>query len=153
MIRLNADLRAVIEKKALLNDVSPDLIEAIVITESSGQPDAWRYEPNFYAKYIRDGHYPEELKKELATSWGLMQVMGVIAWERGLRYKIKETLCTVDGGLDYGIKHLMRFMKKYGNWNDAIASYNAGSPRKKDGLYVNQRYVDKVNRYYKELTE
>jgi soluble lytic murein transglycosylase-like protein len=153
MIRLNVDLRKAIEEKALKYDVSPDLIEAFVITESSGQAQAKRYEPNFYAKYVREGNYPDELKKELATSWGLMQVMGLVAWERGLRYKIKETLCTVDGGLEYGIKHFMRFLNKYGNWDDAIASYNAGSPRKgKDGRYVNQNYVDKVRKYYNELT-
>lgn len=151
MIKVNADIREEIEKVAPKFGLDPDLVEAIVITESSGFPAARRYEPNFYAKYIRDGEYPKELKTQLATSYGLMQVMGVVAYEYGLHNNIKETLCTIEGGLWYGCMHFGRFLKKWGNVDDAIASYNAGSPRKQDGQYVNQRYVDKVKGYYEEL--
>jgi soluble lytic murein transglycosylase-like protein len=148
MIKVNIDIRQAIESIAYEHNIEPDLIEAMVLTESSGNAKAWRYEPAFYAKYIQKKDYPEELKKDLATSWGLMQVMGVVAWEMGLKGRIKETLCTIEGGLEYGVKHFAKFLHKYGNIPDAIASYNAGSPRRKDGIYVNQGYVDKVMKYY-----
>ena len=153
MIKVNIDIRLAIER--LCGDIDPDLIEAIVMTESSGRPDAFRYEPNFYAKYVREGDYPKVQHKELSTSWGLMQVMGLVAWEMGLKKDIALTLCTIEGGLKYGIRHLKRFMDKYekagGDGNDAIAAYNAGSARKKDGKYVNQQYVDKVTKRFNEL--
>lgn len=156
MIKLNVDIRQAIEATAAKFALDADLVEAIVFTESSGRPDAKRYEQNFYTRYVipmmKEGSgIDEEMGKELATSWGLMQVMGLVAYEYGLKHDIRKTLCTVDGGLWYGCMHLARFIKKYGNENDAIASYNAGSPRKKNGEYVNQVYVDKVNKYRNEL--
>lgn len=151
MIRLNADILAEIEAKAGTFDVDPDVIEALVMAESGGRINASRYEPNFYAKYVRDGEYPKEMHKELSTSWGLMQVMGLVAYEYGLRHNIKKTLCTIEGGIWYGMMHFARFLRKYGNLDDAIASYNAGSPRKKAGRYTNQKYVDKVKQYIEEL--
>lgn len=155
MIKLNADIRFAIEDKAKHFSLDPDIVEAIVLTESSGRPDAWRYEPNFFAKYVRDNpnfeHCTGKEKEVLATSWGLMQVMGLVAWELGLKHNIRATLCTIDGGLWYGCMHFARFIKKYGNENDAIASYNAGSARMKDGQYVNADYVAKVMRYYREI--
>lgn len=155
MIKLNVDIRTAIEATAAKFGLDPDIVEAIVLTESSGMPAAKRYEPNFFAKYVRDGDYPQELKTELATSWGLMQVMGLVAYEYGLKHDIKDTLCTVDGGLWYGCMHFARFLKKYeakgGTGWDAVAAYNAGSARMKDGQYVNQGYVDKVRKIFNEL--
>ena len=40
---------------------------------------------------------------------------------------------------------------KGGSGWDAVAAYNAGSARMKDGQYVNQGYVDKVRKRYDEL--
>jgi soluble lytic murein transglycosylase-like protein len=44
-----------------------------------------------------------------------------------------------------GCRHLRSFMERHKNVVDAVASYNAGSPRKgPDGKLVNQSYVDSV---------
>jgi soluble lytic murein transglycosylase-like protein len=55
-------------------------------------------------------------------------------------------------GLRYGIRHLLKFYTKYGDWPDALAAYNAGSPRKAaDGKYLNQSYVDKVLKFWTQF--
>ena len=78
-------------------------------------------------------------------SWGAMQVMGAVAREHGFQGRFPE-LCG-DAGIKYGCLHLSklreRFLREYG-WRGVIAAYNAGSPRKIGGAFVNQKYVDAV---------
>ena len=126
-------------------DVDPDLVFAIVMTESSGNPFAIRYEPQFYKRYV----LPLGLKDRTeatgrAISWGLMQVMGQVARERGFDGKYLSELCDPETGLYFGVLHLKGFFSRYGDETRAIASYNAGSPRFEGGALVNQSYVDKV---------
>jgi soluble lytic murein transglycosylase-like protein len=85
------------------------------------------------------------------TSWGLMQVMGAVAREYG-----HEGHCGLlfkpEIGLDYGCRHLKMYFDKFSDWKDAVASYNAGSPRKReDGSYQNQAYVDKVSKRFEQI--
>ena len=135
-------------------DIDPDLIEAIVMTESSGDPSATRYEPAFYKKYIVPLDLPEEFGKKRATSYGLMQIMYQSAIEDGYKDEA-EKLLIPDVGLNWGTKHLKKKIARYGKQdiNRAIAAYNAGSPRVKDGRFVNQEYVDLVNRFLKQIKE
>ena len=85
-------------------------------------------------------------------SWGLMQVLGAVARERGLRSKYLSALTEPMIGIRFGCAHLAWFRDKKGySGDDMIAAYNAGSPRKKNGIYVNQGYVDKVNRHFREI--
>lgn len=133
-------------------DVDPDLIEAIVMTESSGNPNATRYEPAFYERYIKSLGLPEEEGRKRATSYGLMQIMYQSAWEDGYRDNV-ERLLMIDVGLNWGVKHLLKKIKKYGQQdiNRAISAYNAGNVRIKDGHFENQYYVDRVNRYLEQI--
>ncbi len=148
------EIREKIEDTAKLYGIDPDLVEAFVMAESSGNPQATRYEPAFYKRYIqplipKEGITPHEAIGR-ATSWGLMQIMGQVARERGFKGEFEELL-TPNQGLDWGCKHLKRFLKRYDpDLDAAIASYNAGSPRRTDTgrSFVNQRYVDKVKNYY-----
>ena len=135
-------------------DIDPDLIEAIVMTESSGNPNATRYEPAFYKKYIVPLDLPEEFGKKRATSYGLMQIMYQSAIEDGYKDEA-EKLLIPDVGLNWGVKHLKKKIDRYGKQdiNRAIAAYNAGTPRMKDGKFVNQEYVDRVNRFLKQIKE
>jgi soluble lytic murein transglycosylase-like protein len=82
-------------------------------------------------------------------SWGLMQVMGGTARELGLTGYLSQ-LCDPETGVQYGCRYLRRLFERYQIWDDAIAAYNAGSPRRVGPTYVNQGYVDKVNGYWQQ---
>ena len=144
-------MQEIIEKFAKKYDIPKELLEAIIEVESNEDTWAIRYEdhyrwlfrPNYYASQnIISLDTEKEAQK---TSWGLMQIMGAVARERGFKGRYLSELCKPELGIKYGSKHLKLYYDKYENWKDAVASYNAGSPRHKDnGEYVNQRYVNKV---------
>jgi len=131
------------------NGLDPYLVYAIVLTETNGNAYAVRYEPNF--KWIVKPEMfaiPLSLSMETETlcqkmSWGYMQIMGAVARQYGFKSHIPE-LTSPQTGLAYGCQHLAALKKKYPEMSDYIAAYNAGSPRKYDGKYSNQSYVDKV---------
>lgn len=77
-------------------------------------------------------------------SWGLMQVMGATARELGFGAPLTQ-LVLPEAGLEWGLRYLAQKVKRHKETTDAIAAYNAGSPRRgSDGRYKNQDYVDKV---------
>lgn len=144
-----------IEAAARKYGLDPDLVAAFCYVESSFRPEAVRYEPAFQKKYIDVNHKyqdtPEATRRLLASSLGIMQVMGVVAVEYGLEITQLSWLTSLDVGLDYGCRHLARYMNKYG-LDDAIAAYNAGTPRRnKNGIYRNQGYIDKVLKEFSEF--
>lgn len=144
------DILKLIEIKSNQFSVLPELIAAIVATESMFRVYAMRYEHQW--KYLSN---PEGHAVRLGTtietetvlqsfSYGLLQVMGSIFREYGFLSALPAALHPEDN-LHYGIQHFKGFLDKYGNIEDAISSYNQGSPRRgPDGDYVNQYYVDKV---------
>lgn len=149
---ITPEIWAIIEKTAAQYQIDANLIASFVMTESSGNPKAYRYEPLFYERYIVPLNLPEDEGKGRAASYGLMQIMGEVARELGFQGKFEE-LYEPETGLNYGVKHLHSFMKRYSTTDNsldyAIAAYNAGSPRKKaDGTFVNQQYVDTVHKYF-----
>lgn len=139
--------------------VPHDLICSIIMVESSGNPWAARFEPAY--KYL----YKEwELSKTARvsldtmivlqkTSWGLMQVMGGKAYEMGLNNKdLPHILCVPEIGIEFGVKILAKDLNRYGNETEAIAAYNAGSAIKNSqGFFINQQYVNKVERLLSSL--
>lgn len=144
-----------IETAADIHGLPVALVAAIVKTESSFDPAAIRYEPQFYARYILGGMfkpiYPCSKKTEAharATSWGLMQVMGQTARERGFSGTFLSELCDPASGLYWGCKHLDYLRSKYEKTHGmegVVAAYNAGSPSKNHiGQFVNQVYVEKI---------
>lgn len=149
---ITPEIRKVIEDKAIEFELDPDLIQAFVMAESSGKPDAYRYEDAFYHHYTEPMNFSEDEEKGRATSYGLMQIMGQVARELGFKGEFIE-LFDPATGLDYSLKHLKRFIKKYQTQglDYAIASYNAGSPRFKNGHFVNQEYVNRIYKYLKEI--
>jgi len=94
------------------------------------------------------------------TSWGLMQIMGAVARERGFRGWLTE-LCDPTVNLEWGCRHL-RWMLDHpldyglsiaqgpavlkGTLADLAAAWNAGTRVMVDGKYKNQSYVDRVVR-------
>jgi soluble lytic murein transglycosylase-like protein len=155
---MKPEIKRIAKEKAEEFGIEPALVLAFVMVESSGNPLATRYEANFYKRYIAPMLHENAISLEeatgRATSYGLIQIMGQVAREKGFKESF-ETLLIPEVGLHWGLKHLKRFIKKYpDNLDDAIASYNAGSPRKKaDGNYVNQGYVNKIHRAWKQMKE
>lgn len=129
-------------------DIPPGLIRAIIQVESGGNPYAVRYEKNF--RWLNEPldrfHWHTDTERVMQkTSWGLMQIMGVIARDMGFKERFLTELLDPRINIEYGCQHLKNFYDKYNTWEKAILSYNAGSPRKnEDGEYVNQAYLDKV---------
>ena len=155
---MKPEIIKIIKEKAAEFGIDSDLVQAFVIVESSGNPLATRYEPNFYKRYIlpllKSGEITQEEATGRSTSWGILQIMGQVAREKGFKETF-ETLLIPEVGLHWGLKHLKRFINKYPETlDDAIASYNAGSPRKRQtGEYINQQYVGKIHKYLNQIKE
>lgn len=149
---MSPEIEAIIIEEAKSAGVDVWLALAIAQTESAGDHLAVRFEPRW--KYYFDvpqfafrNRVSQDTERALqSVSWGLMQVMGSVC--RELHYV--DSLIKLGNdprlGAKYGCMKLAQLMKKYPKLEDAIASYNAGSPRKLDGRYVNQDYVDKVKK-------
>jgi len=146
-----------IEKISEEFSLDPFLVAAIIRVESNGERFAMRYEPHYsylfhveqMAKKVGSSEATENTMQK--TSWGLMQIMGAVARERGYRGWLSE-LTDMLVNLKYGCVHLQSYFERHGKLEHAIASYNAGSPRfLSDGQFVNQPYVDKVLRFYKKF--
>jgi hypothetical protein len=120
------------------------LVTAICLVESSGDEWAMRYEPRYKWLVGTEDTLTATERTGQMISWGLMQVMGGVARQYGYQGPLPK-LCDPVTGLNYGMTHLQHFRTMYASWPDAIASYNAGSPRRSaDGTYLNQSYLDKV---------
>jgi hypothetical protein len=141
---IDLDLRHLVTYHSDRGDLPVPCVMAFCVVESSLNEWAYRYEPQ-YKWLVGDVHSisPTERIGQM-ISWGLMQVMGGVAREHGFNGIFTE-LCDPTIGLRYGMLHLSKHYAKHKNWPDAIASYNAGSPRKNEaGQYHNQTYVDKI---------
>lgn len=127
------------------------VVAGIVSVESSGNPLAFRYEPGYLYLYK-----PKDFARALSqtvesettlqrSSFGLMQIMGAVAREKGFSDYLPR-LFEPDLNLEYGVRHFAGYLKRYGKLEDAIAAYNAGTVRREPltGMYVNQLYVGKV---------
>ena len=141
------------------------LLKAVAITESSLDERAFRHEPNFWDRYLRNNpEWMDKDKAEVSSSYGLMQLMYVVAWEMGFR-GIGEDLYNPVINVELGaklIRHHLNRMFESGvakkNWHlrpidVAISRYNGGpggNPNKR-GVLRNQKYVDKVRRTWDVL--
>lgn len=157
-------------------EVEPNLIAAIIQTESGGVPWRQRFEalyepgdsaddPNYF-RILPSKKYlvaPERWAKQCGisvatetmqqfTSHGLMQVMGYTA--RGMGYDDNLSEMLEPGiGIYWGTLYLSQKLKVYQSVKSAIAAYNRGTAqRKKDSMeFINQAYVDKVTARLAEL--
>jgi len=140
-------------------NLPPSLVGAIIQTESNWSHYAIRYEPLFKERlkveyYAKINKISKDTERFLqACSIGVMQTMGVVA--RELLFEENLLLLTKpEISINLGCKKLHLLMRKYGNVNDAIAAYNAGSPRfLSNGNYENQEYVDKVKKNLSEISK
>lgn len=160
-IYLSANTNAMLEKhinsavttSAKAHNVDPALIRAFMKQESANSWCAIRVENHLKRAKWYTRHLTEEEKKDdLAfCSMGLMQVLFGSAKAIGFNGSPLE-LMKIENSIYYGTKYISQLMKRYDDIDDAISSYNQGSPRKtKDGKYRNQEYVDRVKRYYRDI--
>ena len=144
--------RAQSDAAALAHGLDPLVVAALIQVESGGQPWAWNPEPVYrYLWNVRDAvpfrpmtvselrsKYPPSDFPCLAgdpdqeywgqqASWGLMQIMGAVARERGYRDPYLTALCDVDTNLALGCEHFrVQLVWAHGDVEKALGAYNAG---------------------------
>ena len=137
-----------IHSVAPLFNLEPELVSAIVQVESGSQPYKVRYEPSWaYLFNVAQSAAKLGITVDTETvlqkcSWGYMQIMGSVARENGFS-KDLPYLTDEFENIYYGCRQLAVLKKRYTE-DDLISAYNAGTPRKENGQYLNQAYVDKV---------
>jgi Transglycosylase SLT domain len=93
-------------------------------------PFAVRFEPAFESRYIKPPNpaMPSTEQLCLAMSFGLMQIMGQTARERGFAGKFLTGLCDPETGLEYGCRQLRRCIDlSRGDPSSALLRWNGGS--------------------------
>ncbi len=151
-------LLSLVKEVAAKNQIDPRVLDAIVVTESTYDPFATRYEhgykwletPERFALSLKTSlSFERECQK---TSWGLCQVMGGTARWLGLEKPIPTILAPREN-LEFACAYIKKLKKKYNVLQDVISAYNAGSvTRLANGDYENQDYVDKVIKTIQRLT-
>ncbi len=102
-------------------------LKAIALRESN-----WR-------QYDSSGN-PVAGRNPSTTDWGVMQINDY--WHPQAFPRAKTDVAY---NIEYGAQYLASQYKRYGDWKDAVAAYNAGSVKKDaSGKYANQPYVDFV---------
>lgn len=127
-------------------DVPYDILEAQVLQESSGRADAFRYEPEFYERYIKTNPNAPGFRfgPLAACSYGLMQLMFETALEIGYTER-PELLFVPRVGLAWGAKHLRGLLDwSRGDIEQALAAYNGGRGGNATRPFRNQHYVSQV---------
>ncbi len=153
--KIKFDLIRPIEKTY---NLPKNVLPAIIMKESSWQDNVVRYEPHYawvcdvkgFAKWINASEQTEQMLQ--MTSWGYCQVMGAVAREYNFQGWLTDLL-KPEINIKFGALHLKQYLTRYpAGINDAISSYNQGTPRKDPkGRYLNQKYVDSVLMYRAEI--
>lgn len=151
-----------IERIAARYSLAPDLVEAIVVIESSGQTDAFKFEPGYWRRYCAGKpEWESWIPRRVASSYGLLQCMYPTALLNGWEGEPEE-LFLPDVGLNAGCARL-RYLLDWSMTFDAtpearlsaaLAAYNGGQLLNKptDHPLRNQSYVVKVRRAWTKIT-
>ena len=129
--------KAAIEAISTAQGVEWCLMAAVVQAESGFRADAFRHEPAFWARYMKKTpQYGGLNPRRYASSYGLAQVMWVVAVEEGFDATLPpEHLFVPELSLDYGCKRLKRCLDwaskfvdatEKGRLLSALAAYNGG---------------------------
>ena len=130
---------------------SPNLVLALMQAESAFVETAKRHEPGYQKRYIggvkRWDEYAAQhncYAEDIATSYGLMQLMAPTACQYGFRGH-PAGLFDPEVNVLFGARYLEALFRRHYSLNTVIAAYNAGTPRQcADGTFKNQEYVEKV---------
>jgi soluble lytic murein transglycosylase-like protein len=164
--RYTRDIAAAAAKYGL----EADVFEAQAIAESDGQAFSWNPEPKYH--YLWDvlhkrqfrtlnahevdaespppdfpalGGDPDQEWWGQQASWGLYQVMGAVARERGFRGVYLPELCDALTNIEYAARHVRVLL----DWADgdiirALCAYNGGRAGNAAPPFRNQAYADRV---------
>ena len=130
---VSPQLLALARAAAQRRGLAPELVCAVIEQESAWNPWALRYEPAFYERYVapqlaRGRIANEGEARARAFSWGLMQVMGEVARERGFDGAWLAQLCDPAVGLDVGCRVLAaKIAAAEGNVANALQLWNGGA--------------------------
>jgi len=118
--------RAAIVIAANKYELDPQLVEALVLQESTGKADAFRQEPAFWSHYCaRDPRFVDQEPRRIASSYGLMQVMYTTALDHGYRGQ-PEGLFDIVTNLDVGCRILAKLKRRFTTPDLYLAAYNGG---------------------------
>ena len=122
--------------------LNPQLVAALIHQESKGNPWATRYEPDFFKRYIQNkdwarlGGYVskavslETERKDRSTSFGVMQIMGQTARERGFRGDYLTQLLDPAINIEIGCDFLADLIQKHEKAEIALLRWNGGGDPK-----------------------
>jgi hypothetical protein len=143
-----ADIRAA----AAAHAIDPLTFEALVVVESAGYADAFRYEAGILSQLQTGtlkiaGALPEPpIGRRLAASYGLTQILYVTACDYGFTGE-PELLFVPATSLEYGARHLAALLAwAGGDESRALAAYNGGKKGNVRPPLRNHAYVDRVLR-------
>ena len=138
VILSKSTLEPIIREMSQKYNIEPAWIMATIKAESNWDVNASRFEAH-----------------KVDASWGLMQLLLSTARSVLQNSNLTTTqLIQPRINIEAGTKFLSQLWSRFGNMRDAIAAYNAGSPRLgKDGKYVNKEYVDKVTNFYNQYSK
>jgi soluble lytic murein transglycosylase-like protein len=124
------DARLALAKKwAAKYSLDAAIVAAVIEQESGWNPWCVRFEPAFLQRYVKPANPVAPTTQEItrATSFGLMQVMGLTAMEFGWRGSFLTELCDPDNGVDFGCRKLQKcFGESHGAPETALLAYNGG---------------------------
>lgn len=104
------------------------LVCAVIEQESAWDTHAMRYEPAFRMRYVAPLELPPTEEIARSISWGLMQVMGQVARERGFSGKFLCAMCDPAAGLEIGCVVLAsKLSAAGGDVAQALALWNGGA--------------------------
>ena len=131
---IDAKLLVLAQRAAEAEGLDAALVCAVVEQESRWNPWAMRYEPAFFAKYVAPLYTNNKVGATEAyargISWGLMQVMGQTAREKGASSLYLSTLCDPTVGLAVGCRILRQKLEAAGgDAAKALSAWNGGANR------------------------
>lgn len=144
--------RDLIVVSAKRRQLDPLIVEALVLTESAGQADAFRFEPAFYDKYLKGKpDWQDAIPRRVSSSYGLMQLMYPTAKDLGFVGE-PEVLFVPSVNLTWGCLHLERLLAwAGGEYVRAFAAYNGGKGGNAAPPFRNQAYADRVLAAFSKL--
>lgn len=148
--------RELIKSAAGRYGLDPQLVEAVVRTESSGNPRAYRFEPAFWDRYLKNNPaYSNSQPRRVSASYGLMQLMYPTAKDELGFNNEPEGLFIPQVSLDLGCRLLARNLKwANGDMDAALAAYNGGrTESNRKPPYRNSGYVVKVKKHLRDIQE
>jgi len=122
-----------VEGIARKHGLSKSLVYAICVAESGLDTWAVRFERKWHwflsvkewAKIVHITSATERVCQQM--SWGLMQIMGSVARERGFSKDLSQ-LCRPEIGVEYGCRQLDYLLKRHYTTSRALSAYNTGNP-------------------------